>query len=329
MTRPADSQGENGESHPGRIWVLTDGKIGDDVQCLAVASGLSPSFEKRVVAPRWLWAMLAPYGPVDPREAPGREEGPLAGPFPDAAIVSGRRAIPHARALKKASGGKTRIVILKDPRFGRGVADALWAPAHDRLDGANAFSTLTSPHALGARVLSPPAPVPAIAALPKPFLGVVLGGVTAGGGADYSAEAARDLAARLSQAGRDYAAVAVTPSRRTPPAFLDVLKASLDHPKLFIWNGEGDNPYPDILAQAAALVVAGDSHNMTSEALASRAAVYIWKPKGLAAKMGWFIGELIARGEAKLFESAAPVFGRIPLDATPEIIAEIRKRLEL
>ena len=123
-----------------RLWVLTDGKIGDDVQCLAVAAALCAGFEKRVVAPRDLFAMFAPWGPLDPREAPGRQGGPLAGPAPDIAVISGRRAIPHARALKKASLGKTRIVILKDPRFGRGVADALWAPArqhflfrHDRI----------------------------------------------------------------------------------------------------------------------------------------------------------------------------------------------------
>lgn len=312
---------------PESAWVLTDGKIGDDVQCLAVAAALCPGFEKRVVAPRPLFAALAPWGPVDPREAPGR--GPLAGPFPDVAIVSGRRAIPHARALKKASGGRTRIVILKDPRFARAIADALWAPAHDRLSGANVIATLTSPHGLGDRLRHPAAPVAAIAALPRPFLGVVLGGVTAGGGADYSADAARDLAARLNAAGRDYAAIAVTPSRRTPAEFLAAFRSSLSHPQVFVWDGAGENPYPDILAHAGALVVAGDSHNMMSEALAARAGVYVWRPGGIADKLGWFIGEIVAQGHARLFVDAAPAFERTPLDATPEIVAEIRKRLRL
>ena len=320
-----DSIGTAGKA--GRVWVLTDGKIGDDVQCLAVAGALSASFEKRVVAPRRFWAMLAPYGPVDPREAPGLSAGPLAGPPPDIAIVSGRRAIPHARALKKASGGKTRIVILKDPRFGRAVADALWAPLHDGLKGGNVMSTLTSPHALGSRLLAPPAPVPAIAALPKPFLGVVLGGVTAGGGADYSVEAARDLGLRITHAGQPFAAIAVTPSRRTPAAFLETLKSEIKHEAVFVWDGAGDNPYPDILAHAKALIVAGDSHNMVSEALASRAGVYIWKPAGVAAKLQWFIGEAIAKAGARAFESVAHPYDRKPVDATPEIVAAIRMRL--
>jgi hypothetical protein len=310
-----------------RIWVLTDGKIGDVVQCSAIASALTPAFEKRVVAPRAPWVWMAPWGPVDPREAPGREGGPLSGPLPDIAIVSGRRAIPHARALKKAGAGRTKIVVLKDPRAGRSTADALWAPAHDQVTGANVISTLTSPHGLPAALSNAEISCDVIAQLPAPFLGVVLGGPA--GGADYSVGAARDLALRLTMAGGDYAAIAVTPSRRTPPQFLSEFKESLAHDTVFVWDGEGSNPYKDILARGATLIVAGDSHNMVSEALAARAGVYIWRPKGLAAKMGWFIDQLIARGDAKEFANAAPEYQRTPLDATPEIVAEIKKRLGL
>lgn len=324
-----DETGDAGRGDGG-LWVLTDGKIGDLAQCRAVARALAPAFEERVVAPRPFWAWAAPWGPVDPREAPGREGGPLAGPFPAAAIVSGRRAIPYARALKRASGGRTKIVILKDPRMGRAVADVLWAPTHDRVDGANVISTLTSPHEMAVKfAASVAAPGAAIARLPKPFLGVALGGPARGGGARYDAAAAAGLAARLSKAGRDYAAIAVTPSRRTPPEFLAALKAGLDHPQVFIWDERGANPYADILAHATALVVAGDSHNMVSEALASPAGVYIWRPQGVAAKIGWFVGQILSGGDARPFEDAAPAYDRARLDATPEIVAEIRKRLEL
>ncbi len=308
-----------------RIWVLTDGKIGDDVQCLAIAAALNPDFEKRVVAPRAPYVWTAPWGPVDPREAPGRDGGPLSGALPDIAVISGRRAIPYARALKRASGWRTKIIMLKDPRAGRDIADALWAPSHDGLTGANVISTLTSPHALGAVLSAPPFAHGAIAALPSPFLGVVLGGPS--GGADYSQRAASDLAARISSAGRDYAAIAVTPSRRTPTEFMSVLASSVEHSNLYVWDGQDSNPYRDILSHAAALIVAGDSHNMVSEAMAASAGAYIWRPQGLAAKMVWFTGQLIARGEAKEFGDSAPPFAHTPLDATPEIVAEIRKRL--
>lgn len=310
-----------------RVWVLTDGKAGDAVQCVAVASALGFPFEERKTAPRPPWEWMAPWGPVDPREAPGRNGGPLEGPFPDIAIISGRRAVPHARALKKASGGAVRIVMLKDPRFARAAPDVLWAPAHDQLKGENVISTLTTPHGLGAALEKPGALCAAIATLPAPFLGVVLGGPS--GGADYSGAAARDLAARLSKAGRDYKAIAVTPSRRTPQDFMAALKRHLIHDHVFVWDRRGDNPYRDILAHASALIVPGDSHNMTSEALASSAPVYVWRPEDIALKIDWFVAQVIAEGHARLFEDEAPFFARRPVDATLEIVAAIRARLGL
>ena len=323
-----DSQPRISHLSPGGVWVLTDGKIGDDIQCLAIATALDPKFEKRVVAPRGPWALLAPWGPVDPREAPGRAGGPLSGELPSVVIASGRRAIPHARVLKKASDGKVKIIILKDPRFARDFADMIWAPAHDQLSGANVFSTLTSPHGLAVKLTDAAAnPKPAISSLPKPMLGVVLGGQS--NGARYSADDAQALAAQLNYAARDYASLAITPSRRTPAEFLTALKAGLRHEHLFIWNGAEENPYVDILANAAALVVAADSHNMMSEALCTNVGVYDWRPLGLDGKLCWFADEMEASVQMKRFEMQAPTFARTPLDATPQIVTEIRKRLNL
>lgn len=310
-----------------RVWVLTDGKAGDAVQCGAVAAALGFPFEERTVAPRPPWEWMAPWGPVDPHEAPGREGGPLQGAFPDIAIISGRRAVPHGRALQKASAGAVRLVMLKDPRFAREAPDVIWAPTHDQLEGRNVFSTLTTPHGLGGALAKPGVPCAAIAELPRPFLGVVLGGPS--GGADYSVAAARDIAGRLSNAGKDYAAIAVTPSRRTPQDFLAAIRRHLVHDSVFVWDRQSDNPYRDILAHAGAIVVAGDSHNMASEALASSAPVYIWRPEDIAPKIDWFVAKIVGQGDARLFENEAPFFARRPIDATPEIAGEIKKRLGL
>ena len=64
----ANTDSDNGtkESPALSVWVLTDGKIGDDVQCLAVAEGLGRAFAKKIVAPRPPWAWAAPWGGVDP-----------------------------------------------------------------------------------------------------------------------------------------------------------------------------------------------------------------------------------------------------------------------
>ena len=309
------------------MWVLTDGKIGDDVQCLAVAAALAPGFEKRVVAPRAPWSWLLPWGPIDPRERAGEETSPIRGAAPDVVIASGRRAIAYARAVKSMSGGKSLVVILKDPRVGRANADVIWAPMHDRLESDNAFSTLTSPHHVSAGLVeartNPGAFIKDAAA---PMLGVVLGGPS--GGAQYGAAEAKDLAVLLEKVRAPFQSLAITPSRRTPPEFMQALSMHLSGDNLYCWDGKGDNPYLDILARSDALIVAADSHNMMSEALAAGVGIYAYRPPGLAVKMGWFVDQLEAKGVARPLGDAVDVFSIEPVDATPAIVAEIKSRLQ-
>ncbi|MEO1240992.1 MAG: mitochondrial fission ELM1 family protein [Pseudomonadota bacterium] len=310
------------------VWIISDGKIGDIVQCRAVAGGLSSRFEERRVAPRAPWVWAAPWGPIDPRDAVGNPQSPIAPPFPDVAVVSGRRAIPYARDVKRASGGKALLVFLKNPRTAFSEADVIWAPAHDRLDGENIFSTLTSPHGLGPLLdVARRDPAPEIAALSKPMLGVVLGGV--GGGARYDQKVAADLAAKIKTAASSFASVAVTPSRRTPGFLLSAVRDALSDSKAFVWSGVGENPYKDILANASALIVTADSHNMMSEALATGAGVYAYRPPQLASKLAWFLSELEKKGAVRPFEGGADIFANAPINATDEIVEEIRQRLAL
>jgi hypothetical protein len=307
-----------------RVWVISDGKVGDDVQCAAVAEGLAGAFERRRVAPRPPWEWFAPWGPIDPRDRMARAQSPIAPPFPDVIVASGRRSIPYARAVKKACHGF--LVILKDPRIAPRNADLIWVPAHDARRGKNVISSLTSPHGL-ARAFAErrQAPAAPVAHLPKPLLGLVLGGP--GGGARYDAAVAEDLAARVNQARPGYASLAVVPSRRTPAAFVDRFRSFLKGEDVFVWRGEDPNPYLDILANAGGLIVAADSHNMMSEAVATGTGVYAWRPPGLAKKLDGFVRQLEDKGLVRRFETAAPAFKTEPLDATPDIVAEIRRRM--
>ena len=59
-----------------RVWVLTDGKAGDEQQCLGVAEALGGTVELRRVKPWAPFVWLMPYGPIDPFEAPGRAGQP-------------------------------------------------------------------------------------------------------------------------------------------------------------------------------------------------------------------------------------------------------------
>ena len=317
----AETTGKNDLS----VWVLTDGKIGDDVQCLAIANALTRAFSHKIIEPRWLWAAMAPWGPIDPRDAPSAPGSVLSGDCPDVVIASGRRAIPYARALRRLGA---KIILLKDPRVSRRYADFLWAPEHDRVAGANVYETLTSPHEVTAKIAMARASKSGrIRNLATPLLGVVLGGPS--GGANYSKEVAIDFAKRINEARQDFGAVAITPSRRTPAEFLGVLRGLIQAENVFIWDGKGDNPYVEILAHSNALIVAGDSHNMMSEAVATGVGVYAWRPPGLTGKLTRFLDRLVERGLVRDFSARARPFPTEPVDATPDIVEEIRARLKI
>jgi uncharacterized protein len=303
-------------------WVLTDGKAGDETQCLGVAEALGLTPEIRRVAPRSPFSWLMPFGPIDPREAPTRPAGSLAPPFPDLLIASGRRAVAYVRAVKRASGGRTFTVILKDPRTGTGAADLIWVPEHDKLRGPNVVATLTSPHRISAARLAETRvrPDPRLAGLPTPRVAVLAGGdsrhhrFTAGDVARFT-----DHLRRLAGSG---ASLMITASRRTPPALREALQDLADE-RGFFWDGTGDNPYLAMLALADAVVATADSANMVGEAAATGAPVLLFEPSGGHPKLSAFIAGLARHGAVKPFSGGLEAWPYEPLDSTPVIAAAV------
>ena len=75
--------------------------------------------EIRRVKPRSAYSWLMPLGPDRPAGAAAGQDSPIAPPFPDILVASGRRAVAYLRHVKQASGGRTFTVFLKDPAHGR------------------------------------------------------------------------------------------------------------------------------------------------------------------------------------------------------------------
>ncbi|CAN1540776.1 COG3660 Predicted nucleoside-diphosphate-sugar epimerase [Rhabdaerophilaceae bacterium] len=299
-------------------WIITDGKMGDRAHCLGIAERLHLAAEDRVVAPRPPFTWLMPWGGIDPREALSRVGSPLAPPFPDLAIGSGRRAAPYLRHLKSASGGRVFTAFLKDPRSGTRTADFLWVPEHDRLRGANVCVTLTSPHRISpeklaaARAANAPWGTDA-----RPIVGLVLGGNSK----DFQFSAAdearlvADMLVVIQQGWR----LAATPSRRTPASLVAAIsQLALDH-NGYCWGGAGENPYLAILAHADALIVTADSVNMVGEAVATGTPVYIARPSGGSRKIEQFLIGLDRLGAVRPFQAALERFTYGALDSTPTI----------
>jgi mitochondrial fission protein ELM1 len=296
--------------------------------------GLDP--EMRRVEARPFFEFFAPWGPIDPRDNPANPSSPLYGPLPDIVFASGRTTVPYLRAIKKISRGRTFTVFLQDPRVGTGAADLIWVPEHDRLRGDNVLVTLTSPHHMRPRVLEHARqnPDPRLAGLPRPRVGMVLGGPS--GAHRFEArdrDALSAIAVEILQSGQG---LMVTPSRRTPADVIEAIKSAVAQSSFaqnaFVWNGEGDNPYAQILAQAEALVVTSDSVNMVGEAASTGAPVFIYEPTGGAEKMSGFIGKLVDAGALRLLpEQRAQDWSKErwsypPVDATGLIAAEVVKR---
>ena len=308
-------------------WLVTDGKAGMEAHCSGLAGALGVQAERRVVNPGRLWSALMPWGPVDPAEAPHRSRSPIAPPFPDILIASGRRSLPYLRRVKSASGNRTFTVYMQAPVISAGIADVVCVPQHDRLRGDNVLTSLTSPHRITPALLglARVAGDARLDALPKPRLAMILGG-TSRHFPFSRADAARLAAIARHHAGEGFGVMVVV-SRRTPDFVTSEIRTALATTPAFVWDGTGDNPYVSILALADRLIVTGDSVNMVSEAAATGRALYIYLPEGRGhPKLGRFHAGLRDAGVIRPYAGKLDDFSYEPLDATPGLALEVARR---
>ena len=172
----------------------------------------------------------------------------------------------YLRFVKKATGGRTYTVFLKDPRTGPKTADLIWSPDYDRLRGPNVLNTLTPPHRVseGRIAAARSRPDPRLAHLP-----IHASRCSAGGDSRHHRFTQADIARfveHLKTVAEAGAGLMVTASRRTPQALRDALIALTGRHGGFLLGRRGENPYVDLLALADFVVATGDSFNMIGEA---------------------------------------------------------------
>ncbi len=307
------------------IWTLTDGKAGDALQCIGVAetvlARVGGNLVEHRIAPRKLYALAMPWGPPDPADL-----ARFSSPWPDVAIASGRRAVTYLRWLKRRSP-HTLTVFLKDPRTGTGAADFIWVPEHDRLRGDNVLATLTSPHRQTPAMLAAARATarPELLDLPTPRVAVLAGGPSKD--VAFDDEDIASFVAGLADLAGSGAGLMVTPSRRTPDAMKLAMAKALEHKWAWIWDGQGANPYAEMLALADAFVVSADSTNMLSEAAATGKTIHVFMPRGVPKKVTRFIGSLMEHGAVVKFSGHLENHPYQPIDSTPLIAQEIVRRL--
>lgn len=307
------------------LWIITDGKAGDEQPLIGVAEELGVSPDRRHVHPRPPFVWLMPWGPIDPREGPDHPGAPLSPPFPDICLATGRRAVAYLRRLKQLSP-TTVTVFFKHPRCRADGADLLVMSPHDRPDGREAsrlIVTPTLPNRLPAGRLAAlrATPPPALAALPPPRLAVLIGGDSRHH--RFTPTDIARLIAGLRARRAAGASLMITASRRTPPPLRAALDAFANADRVFFWNGQGDNPYAAMLALADEVVVTADSTNMIGEAAVTGRPIQVFHPSGGHAKITAFIAELGRHAAIGRFPEAPASASYPPINATPDIAAAI------
>ena len=310
------------------VWAVHDGRVGIINQVLGLTEAVGfPFVEKRFLA-RFPWTRLPPLFWKDPGRAMAPGSDPLMPPWPDLLITCGRVCAAAGIAAKRASGGRTFLVQIQDPRMGRAAFDLMVVPEHDPARGPNVVVTRGAVHrvtpgkldAAGIRFAQ------RFATLPRPLVAVLIGGSNRVYrlGLDRLAALADQLA---SLARRHGAGLLVTPSRRTGAAGERLLRERLAEVPAYIWDGSGENPYFAMLALADAVIVTEDSVSMVTEAASTGKPVHVVPLEGGSRKFLQFHRLMREAGVTRPFAGTLESWRYEPPNDTARAAAEIHRRL--
>ena len=288
-------------------------------QVEGLAEALGWPFESIAVQLRRPWSWLPAYRQLPGLLQYGLEER-LPQPWPDLLISCGRRSASVSAAARRAAGGRTFAVHIQNPRTPLRCFDLIVPLAHDGLAGPNVVASRAALHRITPEKLA------AAGAEWRGRFGdlnvaVMLGGRT------RSYRFTRQTVDRLVSGLADLnGEIAVTASRRTEPGVIDALKAHLT--EAWFWDGTGSNPYLGMLALARHVVVTEDSVSMISEAISTGKPVYVAEMASGSRRLARFHASLREDGIVRPFDGRLAEWRYEPVNDTPRIAAEVRRRVE-
>ena len=298
-------------------WVVSEGMVGTENQCIAVAEALGVSYDVKRITLRQPWKALSPtLGFEQAFTSPT-----LNAPWPDLVIASGRKAIAASRYIKKASGGKTFTVQIQDPRVDPAQFDMVAVPNHDPTRGENVIVTDAAPNRITeAKLAQARKAFTQFTDLPSPRIAVLIGGTSKA--YTMSEAVTRRLAKQLDLLD---GSLMITPSRRTGQANEAILRENL--PDAYIYDGNGENPYFGMLAHADFILVTADSTSMISDACSTGKPTYVIPLEGGHPRIDKLHKHLIDKGVLRLFEGNLEAYTYEPLRDANTIANAIKERL--
>ena len=121
----------------------------------------------------------------------------------------------------------------------------------------------------------------------------------------------------------------IAPSERTTASLFRTVTAATRGARRILSTPRGAIPYWTLLAHADLVIVTADSVGMTSDACATGRPVYVFEPSGGSEKLTLLHALLRSHGATRALTpqiDPADKWSYRPLDAVPEIAAEIARR---
>lgn len=314
-------------------WVLSEGHAGMENQGIGLAEAVGFVPEVKRVRARFPWTVLPAGLWPFPFHAAAKRSDALTPPWPDILITCGRRSVPLSLAIRQESGGKTFTVHIQNPTVPASAFHVIVAPKHDGVTGPNVQYSHGALHRVTAERLNGDAEkfTPLFAALPRPLVGVLLGGSNRRYrvGEHEMAQLGDKLRQLHEESG---AGLAVTGSRRTDAAGMAVLREKLKGVPTVIWDGQeknsggnpGENPYYGILGLSDLLVATCDSISMVSEACASAKSVLVAHFPGGSKRFHRFHKGMEEDGYTRTFTGRYEKWTPPPLDDMSAAAAVVR-----
>ena len=310
-------------------WVVTEGIAGTENQCLGVAEAMGIAPVVKRIRLRFPWKQLSPWLGIGHGLSLAAGSDPIAPPWPDLVLASGRKAVGIGLHVKQKSGGRSFLVNIQDPRLAPARFDLVVVPQHDKIRGENVMVTTAGLHRVTPKRLAEARAAwqERLAALPAPRVAVLIGGNSRAH--EMTPENAKSLAAQLQRLAGEGAGLMVTASRRTGPENARILRDALaGSGNAFFWDESGDNPYFAFLALTDYIIVTEDSVSMTSEAISTGKPVLVAGLSGGAARLDAFHRLLQAQGYTRPFTGALEAWSYDPPNDTIKVAERIRAEMK-
>jgi mitochondrial fission protein ELM1 len=316
-----------------KAWIIADHeKMGARNQCLGLAEALGLEAALKVVdvkpiytyLPSALWPRSLSVLKCNVQKS--FEDLDL----PCAFIASGRRALIPAIALKKMYPS-IPLILLQKPSIFKNIPDIILLPEHDHYKGKNVLTLIGNPHLVNAdRVevaLGKFSELKILTAGMK-VVTILMGGPNKAFG--FPVEGITHILQNLLEELEKNVDVfyLVTLSRRTPKVIQDYV-FYINHPRMYVWDNNGPNPYLAFLGLADMFVITADSVAMASEAASMGKPIHVIHLPGKSKKFERFHAKLKSLGISRDLTLPLKEWDCKPLRETERIAKAILKKLNI